>query len=165
MGSHATLDMLFQTAGAPGDPPNLSHGSKWKEWLFRAGLDADVDSLAILGNILEEFMDLPLPDDPGAREVRTKMRAKVQTALEENGLRYFRFGRVLPQGQIPEAAERQLEQRNSSGPAKPSNVEDLLMVLLRGLRRAMHPLTHRRKGAQQLTFSNEKNKRDRYIMY
>jgi len=160
MGSHATLDMLFQTAGAPGDPPNLSHGSKWKEWLFRAGLDADVDSLAILGNILEEFMDLPLPDDPGAREVRTKMRAKVQTALEENGLRYFRFGRVLPQGQIPEAAERQLEQRNSSGPAKPSNVEDLLMVLLRGLRRAMHPLTHRRKGAQQLTFSNEYDVQD-----
>lgn len=160
MGSHATLDMLFQTAGAPGDPPNLSHGSKWKEWLFRAGLDADVDSLAILGNILEEFMDLPLPDDPGAREVRTKMRAKVQTALEENGLRYFRFGRVLPQGQIPEAAERQLEQRNSSGPAQPSNVEDLLMVLLRGLRRAMHPLTHRRKGAQQLTFSNEYDVQD-----
>lgn len=155
MGSHATLDMLFQTAGAPGDPPNLSHGSKWKEWLFRAGLDADVDSLAVLGNILEEFMDLPSPDDPDAREVRTKMRAKVQTALEENGLRYFRFGRVLPQGQIPEAAEPQLEQRHSSGPAKPSNVEDLLVVLLRGLRRAMHPLTHRRKGAQQLTFSNE----------
>lgn len=155
MGSHATLDMLFQTAGAPGDPPNLSHGSKWKEWLFRGGLDADVDSLAVLGNILEEFMDLPSPDDPDAREVRTKMRAKVQTALEENGLRYFRFGRVLPQGQIPEAAEPQLEQRHSSGPAKPSNVEDLLVVLLRGLRRAMHPLTHRRKGAQQLTFSNE----------
>ena len=81
------------------------------------GTDADVDSLAILGNILEKFMDLPLPDDPGAREVRMKMRAKVQTALEENGLRYFRFGRVLPQGQIPDAAERQLEQRNSSGPA------------------------------------------------
>jgi len=160
MGSHATLDMLFQTAGAPGDPPNLSHGSKWKEWLFRAGLDADVDSLAVLGNILEEFMDLPPPDDPDAREVRTKMRAKVQTALEENGLRYFRFGRVLPQGQIPEAAEPQLEQRNSSGPAKPSNVEDLLMVLLRGLRRAMHPLTHRRKGAQQLTFSNEYDVQD-----
>jgi len=160
MGSHASLDVLFQTAGAPGDPPNLSHGSKWKEWLFRAGLDPDVDGLAVLGNILEEFMDLPLPDDPDAREVRTKLRTKVQTALEENGLRYFRFGRVIPQGQMPEAPEPQLEQRNSSGPAKPSNVEDLLTVLSRGLRRAMHPLTHRRKGAQQLTFSNEYDVQD-----
>jgi hypothetical protein len=32
--SHATLDALFQGAGAPGDPPDLSHGTKWKEWLF-----------------------------------------------------------------------------------------------------------------------------------
>ena len=160
MGSHATLDVLFQTAGAPGAPPGLSHASKWKEWLFRAGLDPDVDSLAVLGNILEEFMDLPPPDDPEAREAQTNMRAKVQTALEENGLRYFRFGRVLPQGQMPEAPDSQLEQRNSVGPAKPSTVEDLLRVLLRGLRRAMHPLTHRRKGAQQLTFSNEYDVQD-----
>jgi hypothetical protein len=160
MGSHATLDVLFETAGAPGAPPNLSHGSKWKEWLFRAGLDPRVDSLAVLGNVLEEFMDLPLPDDPEARKVRTRMRAKVQTALEENGLRYFRFGRVLPQGQITEAVEPQHEQRSCAGRAKPNNIEDLLMVLLRGLRRAMYPLTHRRKGAQQLTFSNEYDVQD-----
>ena len=88
------------------------------------------------------------------------MRAKVETALEENGLRYFRFGRVLPQGQIPEALEPQHEQCDSAGPAKPSKIEDLLLVLLRGLRRAMHPLTHRRKGAQQLTFSNEYDVQD-----
>lgn len=160
MGSHATLDVLFQTAGAPGEPPDLSHASKWKEWLFRTGLDPDVDSLAVLGNILEEFMDLPLPDDPDAAEVRTKMRAKVLTALEENGLRYFRFGRLLPQGQTPETAEPQLAQRRAAGLAKPSNVEELLSVLLPGLRRAMHPLTHRRKGAQQLTFSNEYDVQD-----
>ena len=160
MGSHATLEVLFQTAGAPGDPPNLSHGSKWKEWLFRAGLDPEVDSLAVLGNILEEFMDLPLPDDSDAREAREKTRAKVQTALEENGLRYFRFGRVLPQGQTPETPESQVEQPGSAGPDKPSKVEDLLVILLRGLRRAMHPLTHRRKGAQQLTFSNEYDVQD-----
>jgi hypothetical protein len=160
MGSHATLDVLFQTAGAPGSPPDLSHASKWKEWLFRAGLDPDVDSLAVLGNILEELMDLPPPDDPNAREIRTKMRAKVQTALEENSLRYFRFGRVLPQGQMPEALDSKFEQRNVAGQAKPSKVQDLLLVLLHGLRRAMHPLTHRRKGAQQLTFSNEYDVQD-----
>lgn len=159
MGSHASLDVLFQTAGASGDPPNLAHGSKWKEWLFRSGLDPNVDSLAILGNILEEFMDLPLPDDPDVRDVRIKMRAKVQTALEENGLRYFRFGRVLPQGRMPDDPDIRFEQQ-FGGPIKPSKVEDLLLVLLRGLRRAMHPLTHRRKGAQHLTFTSEYDVQD-----
>jgi hypothetical protein len=58
-GSHATLEALFQSSGAPGEPPALAHHSKWKEWLFRAGQDEAVDSLAVLGNILEEFMDVP----------------------------------------------------------------------------------------------------------
>ena len=57
-GGHSTLDALFKSAGAPGEPPNLAHHSKWKEWLFRAGQDPSVDSLAVLGNILEEFMDV-----------------------------------------------------------------------------------------------------------
>ena len=34
----------------------------WKERLFRAGQDPSVDSLEMLGNVLEEFMDL-VPDD------------------------------------------------------------------------------------------------------
>ena len=34
-------------------------------------------------------------------------------------------------------------------------MEDLLLVLLRGLRRAMHPLMHRRKGAHSLSFDSE----------
>lgn len=160
MGSHATLNALFQASGAPGDPPDLSHNSKWKEWLFRAGQDPNVDSLAVLGNILEEFMDLPPPGDPDMREARMTMRSKVQTALDENGLRYFRFGRILPQGQEPEALDSQFDQRKIVGWAKPNKVEDLLLVLLNGLRRAMHPLTHRRKGAQRLAFSNEYDVQD-----
>jgi hypothetical protein len=160
MGSHATLDVIFQTAGATGEPPNLSHGSKWKEWLFRTGLDPNVDSLQVLGNILEEFMDLPLPEDPEAQKLRMKMRIKVQAALEENGLRYFRFGRILPQGQTPETSELPLEQSKPIDKIKPSNVEELLLVLLCGLRRAMHPLIHRRKGVQQLSFSSEYDVQD-----
>lgn len=95
-GSHAALDLLFHTAGAPGDPPDLSHGSKWKEWLFRAGLDPNVDSLAVLGNVLEEFMDLP-PDanSPEFNDWKEK-RTRIEAVLEENRLRYFRFGRILP---------------------------------------------------------------------
>jgi hypothetical protein len=159
-GSHATLDALFESAGAPGAPPDLSHGSKWKEWLFRAGLDPDTDSLSVLGNVLEEFMDLT-PDSSTTEFTEWKdKRKRVELTLEENGLRYFRFGRVLPQGQTPEASEPQVTKRGSAAPAKPSGVEELLMILVRGLRRAMHPLTHRRKGAQQLKFSNEYDVQD-----
>ena len=159
-GSHATLDALFQGAGAPGDPPDLSHGSKWKEWLFRAGLDPDFDSLALLGNVLEEFMDLPpMENGPELEEWREK-RARVEAVLEENGLRYFRFGRILPQGQQPEQCEPQGRSQESPHPMKPDNIQELLMILLRGLRRAMHPLTHRRKGAQPLSFSSEYDVQD-----
>jgi len=153
--SHATLDVLFQGAGAPGDPPDLSHGSKWKEWLVRTGVDPNVDSLAVLGNVLEEFMDLPpMEDGPELEEWRVK-RARIESVLEENGLRYFRFGRILPQGQQPEQYEPQESPQESSHIIKPDSVQKLLMILLRGLRRAMHPLTHRRKGAQPLSFSSE----------
>ena len=75
--SHATLDALFQGAGAPGDPPSLSHGSKWKEWLFRAGVDPNVNSLAVLGNVLEEFMDLPPMEDKSALEEWRVTRARI----------------------------------------------------------------------------------------
>jgi hypothetical protein len=46
------------------------------------------------------------------------------------------------------------------GPTKPAEISELLGVLLKGLRRAMHPLTHRRKGAQALSFSTEYDVQD-----
>lgn len=157
-GSHASLDTLFVTAGAPGEPPPLAHHSKWKEWLFRVGQDPNIDSLVVLGNVLEEFMDLPPEADTSEYSEWQKRRRRIEAALEENGLRYFRFGRVLPQGEIP---HEDLSQRASpAGPSKPKAVEELLEVLVRGLRRAMHPLTHRRKGAQALTFGSEYDVQD-----
>jgi hypothetical protein len=53
-----------------------------------------------------------------------------------------------------------MHQQASAGPAKPAKVEELLEVLVRGLRRAMHPLTHRRKGIQPLAFANEYDVQD-----
>jgi hypothetical protein len=159
-GSHDTLNFLFESSGAPGDPPELAHHSKWKEWLFRAGLDPNVDSLRVLGNILEEFMDLPPKVDTPEFDAWAEKRIRVEEVLEQNGLRYFRFGRVLPQGQQPEKLETSAESQVSLLPAKPSKIDELLLVLVRGLRRAMHPLTHRRKGAQPLSFSSEYDVQD-----
>jgi hypothetical protein len=157
-GSHGSLDTLFTTSGAPGDPPNLAHHSKWKEWLFRAGLDENTDSLAVLGNVLEEFMDLPPKDLDAYAEWEIK-RGRIQEAVEQNGLRYFRFGRVLPQGAMPQD-DLPLPAAARADVSKPASVDELLEVLVKGLRRAMHPLTHRRKAAQCLTFANEYDVQD-----
>ena len=56
-GSHATLERLFTRAGAPGDPPDVAHHSKWKEWLLRANQDPNVDPLQVLGVVIEEVME------------------------------------------------------------------------------------------------------------
>jgi hypothetical protein len=42
----------------------------------------------------------------------------------------------------------------AAGPTKPGSLDELLLRLLKGLRRAMHPLTHRRKGSVALSFCN-----------
>ena len=162
-GSHATLNDLFGSAGAPGDPPNLAHHSKWKEWLFRAGQDPSVDSLAVLGNVLEEFMDLPPDESEEAFEQWQKDREKIEEVLEQNGLRYFRFGRVLPQGETPSSPDAGSPPEGPTASAshtKPTDIEELVRVLVNGLQRAMHPLTHRRKNASVLSFSNEYDVQD-----
>lgn len=159
-GSHASLDALFQSAGAPGEPPPFPHHSKWKEWLFRAGQDPSVDSLAVLGTVLEEFMDLPPKEGTPEFDGWKEQRDRIEAALEENGFRYFRFGRVLPQGEAPQDASIYRGQETRPSPVKPGKVEELIEIIVRGLRRAMHPLTHRRKGAQPLSFGNEYDLQD-----
>lgn len=157
-GSHSTLDTLFKSAGAPGDPPDLAHHSKWKEWLFRAGQDESVDSLSVLGNILEETMDVP-PLDESLRNDWEKRRKIVIETLEADNLEYFRGGRVLPSGQNPKnnrATSTTAEKKS----LKPSSIDELLEVLVKGLPRAMHPLTHRRKNSISLVFSSEYDVQD-----
>ena len=168
VGSHPALEALFESAGAPGPPPDLSHASKWKTWLFRAGNDLTVDSLAVVGNLIEEFMDLP-PLGPSMPEIADnsgfvldpvaeweKKRTRLNQVLEEHGFRYYRGGRVLPTGVAPTLGA-------SIGPSalttdegrQPTQIDELLFVLIRGLPRAMYPLERRRKGARSLTFDSE----------
>lgn len=160
IGSHPTLNALFKSAGAPGDPPSLSHATKWKEWLFRAGSDPNVNSLQVLGNVLEEFMDVQ-PAEPQLAATWKINRARVVSALEQDGLRYFRGGRVVPtgQGELTQLAALGVT-TSDVAPILPNKIDDLLQVLLKGVRRSMHPLTHRRKGAQPLSFDAEYDVQD-----
>jgi hypothetical protein len=111
-----------------------------------------------LGGVLEEFMDVVPIGDSRQNADWDEKRKRVVRVLEDNGFRYYRGGRVLPIGEIPQvlsgpAASAQL-------PTKPKEIGDPLETLIKGLRRAMHPLTHRRKGAQPLVFSNEYDVQD-----
>ena len=157
-GGHPALDALFASSGAPGEPPALAHHSKWKEWLFRTGQDPAVDSLQVLGNVLEEYMDTR-PTDAADQAQWNENKLRIEAALAEDGLRYFRLGRVLPVGQATSTQDDgQIAARLV--PAKPDCVDEVILVVIQGLRRAMHPLTYRRKGAEQLRFANEYDVQD-----
>ena len=95
-----TREALFEEAGVPGPPPELPHHAKWKTWLHRAGNDTSVDSLAVIGRLIEEFMDLsPLPSPTPSSafegffginhdrvDVYKEKRARLNGVLEEHGL-------------------------------------------------------------------------------
>ena len=164
-GSHTTLAALFEDVGVPGPPPDLPHHSKWKTWLYRAGNDTSVDSLAVIGRLIEEFMDLqPLPVTHGPMDSffgikhdpvveYNKKRNRLNAVLEEHGFRYFRGGRVFPNGAVP--PDPTPIASTSDTAAQPSSIEELLEKLLRRLPRAMYPLAYRRKDARSLTFESE----------
>ncbi|EFE2302390.1 transposase, partial [Escherichia coli] len=160
-GSHTALESLFFSAGAPGNPPDGSHATKWKDWLYYAGQDPETDSLAVLGGVIEEFMDLPPVEDTPEYFEWTEKRKRVEAVLHDNGLQYYRFGRILPLGQIP-VTDIPYEETVSTfqQPIMPEKVEVLLERLVKGLQRVMHPLTHRRKGSQSLSFDSEYDVQD-----
>ncbi|QDT37232.1 PD-(D/E)XK nuclease domain-containing protein [Stratiformator vulcanicus] len=166
-GSHPVLDAKFASAGVPGPPPDLPHATKWKEWLYRAGKDPSVDSLCVLGSLIEEFMDVPpLPnsgatfkllgqqfgDESNPLKAYQEERQRLETTLEAAGLRYFNGGRVLP---ISSSPSETVADTNGEQTRRPQQVEELIEVIVRGANRAMYPLTHRRKGLTSLTFTSE----------
>lgn len=161
VGSHATLEALFRSSGAPGEPPDLAHHSKWKEWLFRAGEDQSVDSLRVLGNILDEFMDVE-PVAYTDKKQWKRNRDRVEKALADSGLEYYPGGRVIPNGTVVETprSPAQDDTEISGSAVVPTSIDGLLGVLVRGLPRAMHPLSYRRKGANSLAFRDEYDVQD-----
>ncbi|MEP4051017.1 MAG: transposase [Litorimonas sp.] len=161
LGSHATLDALFTSAGAPGEPPDLAHHSKWKEWAFRAGQDVAVDSLSFLGNVLEEFMDVtPLDNQSEEYTNWVKSKARIESTLEANGLEYYQGGRVIPNGKGLGDNTTTPILLSKKEKLTPSSVDELLKTVVRGLPRAIYPLSYRRKGATSISFSNEYDVQD-----
>jgi len=151
VGSHPSLELLFEISGVPGPPPQAAHHTKWKAWLFREANKPNADSLTMLGNLIGEFMDVEPATDV---ELWRSRREKLIQVLETYHLRYFPGGRVLPTGQLP----AEIAQSDLVG--KPSSVEEVLERLIRGLTLAMYPLTNRRKGVLALSFDAESDLQD-----
>lgn len=126
--------------------------------MFRAGQDPSTDSLQVLGNVLEEYMDTKAVDQAEVENWK-EGRARIEAVLAEDGLRYYRHGRVLPVGRAVDSDEfSQVAARMV--PAMPGTVDEVVQVVIQGLRRAMHPLTYRRKGAETIHFVNEYDVQD-----
>lgn len=99
------------------------------------------------------------PSDPADHQKWIENRRRIEVALGEDGLRYFRLGRVLPVGRVNDIDDTHRVTARLVA-AKPQSVDEVILVVVLGLRRAMHPLTYRRKGAEQLRFANEYDVQD-----
>lgn len=113
-GSHDSLDELYLSAGAPGSPPDLAHHSKWKAWLKRASDDPNCDAYAVIGRIIEEFMEVEPPSDSFSNNTYIQDKKRLEKALREQGLHYIKGGiiELLPKGLGIESLSDALKQKN-----------------------------------------------------
>jgi len=107
VGSHAALETIFREAGVPGEPPQLSHATKWKTWLLNANNDPTVDPLGVLGKVLEELMEVEPSGTDSPIAILGNMlqspyqqwlekKGRIEKALDSHGIRYQTGGRVIP---------------------------------------------------------------------
>jgi hypothetical protein len=101
--NHTRLNTLFAEAGAPGDPPGGNCVQKCERWLKACNDDPQIDAFAVLGRVLENFMELervPSPWDPSPpAEDPGKKRAR--DVLARYGLSYQQGGVILGAGSSP----------------------------------------------------------------
>ena len=95
--NHARLDNLFMENGAPSDAPAGNCVTKCTIWLKRANNEPDVESFALLGGVLEEFMEVPPEDWVGddEKELYSKRKKRVKEVLAEHGLSYQQGGIIV----------------------------------------------------------------------
>lgn len=105
--SHQRLNTLFAEHGAPGEPPDGNCVEKCERWLKRCNDSPTVDPLAVLGGVLERFMEVEPPSYGAYADEYHQRHERVTKVLERHGLRYDTGGRVLAPGTT--AATRSLQ--------------------------------------------------------
>ncbi len=112
--THATLDSLFMYAGAPGDPPLESKHAKALAWLRRANQEEGVDALAVLGGIIEGYMDGEFVTEfPDWEKKRTQQMKRLKAALARANLQYIPGGKIAGAHSTPSISlEEQIRKRD-----------------------------------------------------
>lgn len=111
--THAELDSLFLSAGAPGDPPEGNKVHKTQEWLRRINRE-HAEPLKVLGTLLGEYLDTPHPYEAVPPEDWTMRRTRIREALAAEGLTYHRGGHIFGQGlaEPSRTLEEEIKRRN-----------------------------------------------------
>jgi hypothetical protein len=89
--SHRVLEKLFYQAGAIGQVPEGSCVGKCQSWLRRMQTEV-ADPTAVLGKVIEDFMEV---DRPFQRDVQESGRKRIIEVLGRFGLTYHQGGIVL----------------------------------------------------------------------
>lgn len=104
--THASLDSLFMYANAPGEPPEGSKAVKALEWLRRISKESGSDSLAIIGRIIEKYLEIEIEIEEAPTiwvtqeqiDEKKSRILKIKQALERAGLSYSQGG-ILSKGE------------------------------------------------------------------
>jgi hypothetical protein len=149
--------------------PQGQYRDAWRHWIIAAGQDPSVDNFAFVGALIEEFMDVPPLRTPKSRDPNQRAidendlrnyrarRKQLEDALTAEGLQYFRGGRIVPTGTVIEST---VHGQQNQPLVPPTSIDEVLTPILKGLPRAMSPLTYRRKGLPTLAFDNEYDVQD-----
>ena len=92
--THSQLGVVFQRSDAPGDPPQGNKIDKCSEWLRRTNSDETVSALAVLGGVLEEFLEKDSSSHYLGQELEQRQE-RVKQTLARFGLTYQQGGRIL----------------------------------------------------------------------
>ena len=111
--THAELDSLFYSAGAPGDSPDGSKVHKVQQWLRNINQQCS-EPLRVLGYILGEYLDTPCPYDDVPPEDWTAPRDRIREALANEGLSYQHGGHLFGSalGEPSRTLEEEIRTRN-----------------------------------------------------
>lgn len=112
--THASLDSLFAYADAPGEPPEGSKHVKSLAWLRRINKECD-DPLAILGKLIETYMESELPENPMYEwdKRRVDFVEKLPEMLGRYSLRYSTGGFITDGSSITSLSLKEaIEKRN-----------------------------------------------------
>lgn len=93
--THASLDNLFTYAGASGDPPDGSKPVKAMAWLRFTNKDEKAKPLAVIGKIIENYMEEALDLENTLDQDRVRDRTRITKTLADCQLQYVKGGKVV----------------------------------------------------------------------